>query len=144
VEDRHLTDSIEYILDSAYPREKRENLVKLGALQGRWKITGERDTGKMSDRARGYYFGVVCKSLMLYVAEQGEHMTKDQAHAKFKEKFLPPTTFTNHATGEEETIPPTLTNLDTPAGSIFIEKCIVWLSEMGVVVPEPTYHRKSA
>lgn len=138
-----MIESLEYTIDSKNPRATRETLTELGALQGLYKVTVERVSDKMRDRARGYYFGVVCKSLMLYVAAQGQQMTKDQAHAFFKEKFLPSATFLNHETGEEETIPPTITRLDVPAGSVFIEKCIVWLSEMGVSVPPAAYRRSA-
>jgi hypothetical protein len=134
-----LSDTIEKTIDFDNPRAKRDVLTEFGALTGLWTISGKRASPKMRDRARGYYFGVVCKSLMLYVAEQGQDMTKDQASAVFKEKFLLPQTFTNLVTGEEETIPPSITRLDTHEGWVFVQKCIVWLSEMGVYVPEPNF-----
>lgn len=121
-------------------RAKRAFVTEIGSMTGMWQFAWKPYRERMSERARGYYFKVICQALVNYVRDQGEHMTKDQAHAKLKEKNLPAAQFVNAQTGEIETIPPSISRFDTAEGSEYIEKCIVWLAEMGVVVPEPSMY----
>lgn len=137
-------DAIERTIDCSNPRQKRELMTLIAPLQGLWTFTAERASARMSDRARGYYFGVVCKSLIQYVKAQGDCMTKDSAHAFFKSRCLEPKTFTNTSTGEIETYQASISKFNTEEGAAYIDKCIVFLAQMGVIVPEPTYRSSAA
>jgi hypothetical protein len=105
-------------------------------LTGVWDFAWEPHKELRSLRANAYYHVAVVKSFYEYRRNQGESCTQDDCHELLK-LLHNPGEFHDPVSGEVIRIGLT-TRTDSPEFSAYVSRCIMWLSEMGVVVPEPS------
>ena len=80
---------------------------------------------KGTDAQRRYYFAVVCKIIGEYIG-----VAADEAHESLKSEFL------KDISGPLPVIGSTKT-LNTVEMTEYIERCVRWAAEQGVVIPDP-------
>jgi hypothetical protein len=116
-------------------RQKLDFISRVGALTGVWDFSWEPHKELRSLRANAYYHVAVVKSFYEYRRNQGESCTQDDCHELLK-LLHNPGEFHDPVSGEVIRIGLT-TRTDSPEFSAYVERCIAWLSEMGVFVPPP-------
>lgn len=114
----------------------------LAALRGKGehRIGICRQRKRRSDQQNRYYRGVFCPMLGDYMRDQGEMVDDEAAHEVLAGMFLK-RKFTDKQTGEVIEYRISTTKLSTVEFNEFLERCAQWLSELGMVVPEPSVWR---
>lgn len=117
----------------------REWQVRLGTLKGkgRYRIKFEPEGTSRSNQANRYYFGCVVAALQEYARQQGDVMDKDEAHETLKRECGLRREIVNYDTGHVLKSLKSWADYSTEEGAEYIDRCIGWLGQMGVVVPEP-------
>lgn len=117
-------------------RQKQSLLARLGAARGTFEVTVKPYKPRRSNRANSYYWAAVVKSFQEYEKAQGVSRTEDECHNILK-ALHHPEDFVDPVTGEVARIGKSTAGLDTAEFSDYVTRCIVWLSEMSVIVPPP-------
>jgi hypothetical protein len=110
---------------------------RLGMLEGRYRITLE-PAGKNRQTPMGnYYFAAVVGSLVDYEREQGNYVTKDEAHEHLKGVCGLKVERVNQKTGDVQTWLKRWRDYDEYEKWELTQRSIAWLAQMGVRVPPP-------
>ena len=86
--------------------------------------------------ANAFYWAAIISALRQYLAEQGEEVSADYAHTILKTRCLGVREIVIKATGEVIQIPKSTAVLNTTEFSEFVQRCLAFLAELGIVVPE--------
>jgi hypothetical protein len=93
-------------------------------------------SGRRSNKANNYYWGVVIENVRDAMRKDGVHITPEQLHHYFCTLFIPVVVPTAH--GEALTLPGRSSKLPAKEYGEFVEACIMWAWEnMNIVIPEP-------
>lgn len=132
----------EVIVNFNEEREVADILSRFAKLRkkGKFRITVCQHRPRRSDAQNRYYHPCFVKLLADYLREQGEQITDDYAHEILKHKFLRRCVVDKN-TGEEIWFTGSTRKLTTVEFNEYLERCAQWLSEMGLVVPEPSVWR---
>ena len=98
-------------------------------------LTECKDT--RSQRANRYWFGVIVKMFREYNADQGIMLSADDSHTALKLILLPTREVPNHRTGEIMHVPAHSHNRTIAEFGDLIEAGVAFLSELGLIVPDP-------
>lgn len=134
---------LEKIINFDEPLQRASIAREIQSLRGLQRVTICRAAPRRSDRQNRYYWPCFVGSLFDYCVAQGDEITRDEVHELFKAKFLR-RTIVNKSTGEiiGQAIAST-TDLTTVEFNEYLDKCARFLSEMGIIVPEPDAYRES-
>jgi hypothetical protein len=115
--------------------QKRRYMAQIGALTVAHEVTMKPWTPRRSNRANAFYFGAVVAALVQFFEEQGQMVSAEYAHDLLVRRNL----------GEREVMAPDgaveklrleTHTLSRDEFSAYVERCIAWLSEYGVEVPD--------
>lgn len=109
----------------------------LGSLKGPHRVELKQSRETRSQRANRYWFGVIVEMFRDYNRDQGVELSKKEAHAALKLAVLPPREIINHATGEVMRLPAESHTKDVAEFGRMIDLGVVYLSELGLIVPDP-------
>lgn len=127
------------IIDMDNSEARCRFLNKLRVLRGRWRFEFIRYRPRRSDRQNAFYWSCFVQPFAVWLREQGNDVTEDQAHDILKHKFLRVET---RIGGEVVSRTRSTTELDTSGFNEYLDNCANWLAEFcGVIVPEPNEYR---
>ncbi len=125
------------IIDLSDPRQKRDFMTRIGATKGVYEFTIKPYKPRRNNSQNRLWWGTIVEAFRAFNEEQGVMYTAQQAHDILKMNLLPNAEFVHPSTGLVTAIPADSHDLDKSQFSSLIERAIVWLAEMGVVVPDP-------
>lgn len=133
-------------IDTADDRQLREWQVRLGTLKnhGRYRLSFEPEGNSRTSPQNRYYFGCVVSALEEYARLQGDVLGKDEAHETLKRECGLWHEIINFDTGVVLKTLKSWTEYSVEEGAEYIDRCVAWLGQMGVVVMEPDTYRMEA
>lgn len=133
------------IIDFGNREQKQRFLSAASALSTPYRVQIVKARKRRSDAQNRYYWGVVIEYLRAYCHDQGEDLDAEEVHELLKAKFLR-RQINDRVTGRVigQAIRSTA-SLNTAEFIDYIDRCAVFMAEMGIVVPDPSnYYERSA
>lgn len=129
--------SIDIFANMSDRETKRRIMASIGVMQGDYSIKIAPKRLSASNRQRAYYFGTAVTQFAEYLNDQGQSVTKEEAHHLIAKEFLTKR-IVDPNTGEElGVVVMSITTLNTAEMAEYIDKVIVWLAGFNIIVPDP-------
>ena len=131
----------EVILDMSDAAKKCKLLNRLKCLEGPHRITVVKYRPRRTDRQNRYYWPCFVQMFRDFLADQGQPITREEAHEFFKRRFLT-REIVNPQTGEVMETTASTADLTTAEFNQYLDTIAAWLHDsFGMIVPEPNeYH----
>jgi hypothetical protein len=123
--------------DADDDRDVLEQQTLIGTLSGPYRLILEPAGTKRQTPMGNYYFAAVVGALVTYCREQGDMMTKDEAHETLKRECGLRREIVNHDTGFVMMTLRRWRDYDEYDKWEYTQRCIAWLAQMGVRVMPP-------
>ena len=134
----------EIVVNTKDPNDRRTLLSKVtaavNAKPGRYLIRISQYRETANDAMRRYYHVAIVNIFMQFQHDQGEMHSHDQCHEFLKDLFRPKIAkvhlLTGEVTGERNA---GWSEMTTEQRSAYLENCIQFCAELGLIVQQPTH-----